>query len=234
MRTLPATKVAALTTLVLLVLGVALGCGSPPPSNVAHPTSQRVARPTLEPAATVTAMAVPMSPVAARPTRLSTPVADPGPRFVVRAGKGGPAIHASPDEKSASLAGLYFDTYLPVYVVWSDASGVVWYQVRLWGVLTGWIRADQTETGDPPPPTPRPVESDTASSVAPQRPPSGVLTLTARGVATDWANLRDGPSSDSDRIDLLAPGTPLAVHAWQTDADASAWYQVSVGSETGW
>ena len=234
MFTPPWTKVAAMASLVLLLLGVALACGSRPSSEVPRPKIELETRPSPMPMTTFAPTATTARPIDAPPTRVVTPVADPGPKFVVRAGKGGPSIRASPDEKAASLTGLYFDTYLPVYMEWSDASGMIWYQVRLWGVLTGWIRADQTETGDPPPPTPHLADSAASTSAAPQSTPSGVLKLTTHGVATDWVNLRAAPGADSDRIDLLAPGTSLAVRAWQTDASASVWYQASAGANSGW
>src|SRR5258707_700221 len=78
------------------------------------------------------------------------------PLFTVRAKRGGPTVRLDPSDSAAALSGLYYDTYLPVFGQLTDAGGVTWYSVRLWGALNGWIRADQTETGDPPVPTPIP------------------------------------------------------------------------------
>src|ERR1700730_1536727 len=55
------------------------------------------------------------------------------PLFLVRAKKGGPVVRVGPSQSAAELTGLYYDTYLPVYGQLSDADGVLWYLVRLWG-----------------------------------------------------------------------------------------------------
>lgn len=159
-------------------------------------------------------------------------MAERSPMFVVRARKGGPVVRSAPHDGATGLSGLYYDTYLPVYSQQSDAAGTLWYQVRLWGVLPGWIRADQTETGDPPPPTPRPPSPPPPPVRRPGR--SAVFPLVAKGVTNDWVNFRAGASVDSQRIDLLPPGTTLTVQAWQIDDDASAWYRVSTAGQSGW
>src|SRR5579883_1312287 len=143
----PRARQAILALLVLLSVCL-LACDSRPSPQEPRSITELAVRPspTLPPSVSPTAAFARSVPT--RPTRIATPVADPGPQFVVRAGRGGPAVREAPNEKASVLSGLYFDTYLPVYSRWSDAAGIVWYQVRLWGVLTGWIRADQTVTGD--------------------------------------------------------------------------------------
>lgn len=158
------------------------------------------------------------------------------PLFLVRAGHGGPVVRSEPNPTATPLSGLYYDTYLPVYARIIDASGVLWYQVRLWGTLSGWIRVDQTETGNPPTPTATPASSSSGASSASTTPPSpsGVFSLSAHGVTDDLVNLRTGASIEDDQIEVLPRGTPFTVNAWQTDEDADAWYRVSAAGKTGW
>ncbi len=166
------------------------------------------------------------------PSGLVAAMAEQSVQFVVRARKGGPVVRSAPSETASPLSGLYYDTYLPVLSQQPDAAGVLWYQVRLWGVLNGWIRADQTEPGDPPLPTPRPPPPPAPSIRRPGR--SAIFPLTARARTNDWVNFRSDSDVDSERIDLLAPGTLLNVQAWQTDDESSAWYRVSTGGVSGW
>jgi hypothetical protein len=153
------------------------------------------------------------------------------PIAIVRASKGGPPVRTQPRADAAALSGLYFDTYLPVYGQAVDPGGALWYAVRLWGVLPGWILASATETGDPPPPAPaNPAPAATSGPAG----PSQAYPLVTSGVVRDWFNLRDSATVNGGWLEVLAPGTPVQVWAWQTDENGSAWYQVTANGEAGW
>lgn len=214
---------------------VVAASASLPPDPTPRPAPTETPDPPSTPAPVTLAAAVVKVPAAdAAPGSVVAPAAIDAatPLFVVRARKGGPVVRTAPDSHAQELSGLYFDTYLPVLSQRTDSAGTLWYQVRLWGVLPGWIRADQTEPGDPPTPTPRPPAPPSAPAPRPGR--SAVFPLSAHGVTSDWVNFRAGSSVDSDQIDLLAPGTVVAVQAWQTDEQASVWYRATVGGRTGW
>lgn len=199
-----------------------------PPPALAAPDVTRL--PTVTPAPLT---AIPLL-LAATPT---VPVSTPTPRPVVRAGHGGPVVHTAPNAASPALSGLYLDTYLTVRGQQTDAQGVLWYQVKLWGTLTGWIRADQTETGPPPSTTPRTLSAGggVPTSAAPVAlAPSPIYPLNAQGITTDLVNLRSDANISANQITVLDAGTKLQVQAWRTDDQSSPWYQVVVGGQSGW
>jgi hypothetical protein len=140
---------------------------------------------------------------------------------VVRARRGGAVVRAQPRPDAPVLSGLYYDTYLPVYGQTTDAAGVVWDAVRLWGVLPGWIEAGQTATGDPPPPTPTPAGSGGWASGGAAG-PSAVYPLASSGVLRDAYNLRAAAGLDGELLATLGPGTAVRVLAWQTDSAGTA------------
>src|SRR5207302_10619296 len=122
------TAILGLSTYERCSPGFAVPIEIPAPVATPIPTVAPTARPK---AAVATPAAVPT--VAPR----ATPVG------FVRSLRGGPTVRAAPDDQSAVLSGLYYDTYLPVYSQQRDAHGTIWYQTVLWGTLPGWIRADQ-------------------------------------------------------------------------------------------
>jgi hypothetical protein len=238
-------SVVSLTRAIVLVLALPLLLGSSllhavvirsRPSVAPTPTTHpRMSVPTPVPSlSTPTPVATPVRLVVA-PTRSPREVS-PTPLAVVRARRGGPLVRAAPEAEALALAGLYYDTYLPVYATRVDPAGVLWYQVRLWGVLSGWIRADQTEPGDPPTPTPSPspVPAPVGVGAAPVFSPSPLLPLRASGRTNDQVNLRTGPDVGADLLTVLSPGTLVTVVGWETDAVASAWYHVRVDGQEGW
>jgi 3D (Asp-Asp-Asp) domain-containing protein len=151
----------------------------------------------------------------------------------VRAKPGGPAVHVAPDQASPSLSGLYFDTYLPVLEQRVDSAGVNWYRVELWGTLSGWIRAADTETGDPPPPTP--VADEPSAGGAPPRSLRGdVHSIKASGTTNDEYNVRGDSSIDADSLSVVPAGTAVAIDGWQSDDDGSIWYHARTANQTGW
>jgi hypothetical protein len=157
------------------------------------------------------------------------------PLFLVRARRGGPNVRTAPNDAASAYSGLYYDTYLPVLGQVTDASGVVWYSVQLWGALAGWIRADQTETGDPPVPTPEPASASSGtvpgnSSAA----SSDVVALVASGQLRDEYVLRQAADTASAALGLLEPGESVAVQAWRADAAGSIWYHVKASDGDGW
>jgi hypothetical protein len=157
------------------------------------------------------------------------------PLFEVRAKKGGPSIRSAPSDTATSLSGLYYDTYLPVYGQLTDSSGEVWYSVRLWGALNGWIRADQTETGDPPTPTPVPASESGSSAVSgDSSPPSAIFPLKADGQARDLYVLRQDADAGSPWLGLVQPGERVAIRGWRADSSGSAWYEVRSSDGDGW
>lgn len=159
----------------------------------------------------------------------------PDVQFVVRARQGTTGVRAQPASDTPVLSGLYYDTYLPVYAEIVDASGLLWYQVRLWGVVNGWIRADDTDSGDPPPPPPVPSQpAEGGGTAATPSQASPAFKLTAQGVTNDQYVLRDSPSTDGNVIAVLPPGATVSVQSWQTDASGSAWYGVLYNGSGAW
>jgi hypothetical protein len=158
----------------------------------------------------------------------------PEVQFVVRARRGSLGVLAQPAPDTSVLSGLYYDTYLPVYAEIVDAKGLLWYEVRIWGVVPGWIRADDTESGDPPAPTPASTPSATGGGTAATARPVQQFSLAAQGVTNDQYILRDSPSTDGSVITVLPPGATVAVKTWQVDASGSAWYGVLYDGSIAW
>ncbi|HLZ10592.1 MAG TPA: SH3 domain-containing protein [Chloroflexota bacterium] len=133
------------------------------------------------------------------------------------------------------MSGLYYDTYLPVVGQALDSAGTVWYRVTLWGVLDGWIRADQTEIGDPPAAVPSASEpSPVAESGTSDGRRNDSYPLLAKGLTRDQYLLRSSANVDADIVGLVEPGVSLDVRAFAADGDGSVWYLVSDGTQDGW
>jgi hypothetical protein len=160
---------------------------------------------------------------------------DQAPLFLVRALRGGPSVRTAPNDAAPAYSGLYFDTYLPVFGQVTDASGAIWYSVQLWGSLAGWIRADQTETGDPPVPTPAPASpSSTATPGVAIAAPGDIVPLIATGELRDEYVLRQAADTQSTAIGLLQLGETVSIKAWRADAGGSIWYDVKTSEGDGW
>lgn len=199
----------------------------PVPSGAAS-----VIPPAPSPTAVVARLALTPTATEAPTERVLASAASTVPLVTVRARRGGPEVREGPSDSAPAFSGVYYDTYLPVYARWISPAGALWYQVRLWGVLTGWIRADQTVTGDPPTPTPSTGSSPSLPAPRPGR--SAIFPLAAGGVTAEWVNFRSGAGVENARISVLPPGTPFVVRAWQIDSDSSPWYRVAVGGQSGW
>jgi hypothetical protein len=144
-------------------------------------------------------------------------------------------VHIIPSVDSPALTGLYYDTYLPVRDKIIDSSGLAWYRVVLWGVLDGWIRADQTEIGDPPPLVPSTPEPGAAQGAAPEASErSAVYPFVATGRTRDLYVLRSSASVTADQVGLVDPGTAVQISSLQADDTGSVWYHVTTPSENGW
>jgi hypothetical protein len=168
-------------------------------------------------------------------TQTSEASSNSEPLFLVRALRGGPNVRTAPNDAAPAYSGLYFDTYLPVFAQVTDASGTIWYAVQLWGALSGWIRADQTETGDPPVPTPAPASPSSSTAPSEASPaPSDIVPLVASGELRDEYVLRQAADSQSTAVGQLPPGETVSIKAWRADASGSMWYDVKASEGDGW
>ncbi|WP_156321299.1 SH3 domain-containing protein, partial [Bacillus sp. JCM 19041] len=86
-----------------------------------------------------------------------------------------------------------------------------WYQVKA-GSRTGWVSADFINLTS---------NTDKASSKA--------ETVNKSGMTTARLNLRTGPSTSDRIVTTLNKGQELTINQKQND-----WYQVTIGSQTGW
>lgn len=225
-----AKMVLRLLIVLLLLIGSGARGASPPTLAVVSAASTASTALSLDSPAPA-----PLAQIATRPD-LAVSAADSrwpaDPLFVVRANHGEAIVRTTPSTQAARVSGLYYDTYLPVFAQAYNASNVLWYAVRLWGVVPGWIRADQTTFGDPPPSTPT-AEAGPASA----RPAPGLsapIPLYTTGTTNDLVYLRVASNAQSTSRALLAPGTTVHVWAWQPDGTGSPWYQVTVGQQAGW
>ena len=214
---------AAASLLAVLALAAVGGCAAPPPPEatptpVATAVSAAIAArgPGVVPTATATATTQPPSPIDSS----------------ARAIRGGPPVRREPDDDSPAISGLYYDTLLPLLDEYVDAAGQRWYRTRLWGVLDGWIRADQVTTDTPTPV--RPFWEGGETERRPGRAVSPSQELVATGKTNTEVALRTGPGTDYRFQQALAPSTPVLVSAWATDADGHAWYKTTVAGATGW
>ncbi len=108
-------------------------------------------------------------------------------------------------------------------------DGEIWYAVRLWNAVDGYVRRGALAFTPAPPKPP-------GAAAAPWRPPpapaQGPFPLEARGsirTTTDAAGMVDGPPAGR------APaGAGIRASAWATDARGRVWYQVHGEGVSGW
>ncbi len=158
---------------------------------------------------------------------------DNAPPLMVRAKRGGPVVRSGPGDDFRPLSGLYYDTYLPVTGQQTDSSGKLWYSVRLWGCLDGWIRADQIETGDPPLLEPLSAPTPLGGSPPPSQ-ESKVIPLVAEGTVRDLYHIRDSAASDGGDVGVAQPGDQVKILGFKSDPSGSIWYQIEDRATAGW
>ncbi|MHB1005508.1 MAG: hypothetical protein ACYC3S_07655 [Chloroflexota bacterium] len=210
----------------LLAVGATLwltlaGCAAPPATGT--PTGP-VATVAPQDPGTLTVTGVTTSGISTHPDRPAVPPA--------RAMRGGPSVRLAPDDDSPLISGLYFDTPLALLEERTTPNGTRWFRTRLWGVVDGWIRADQVTFESGPPARPF-YESQTPSG-RPSPVPAPSRALAATGATNAEVMLRRGPGTDYRALGALGAGEPIQVQAWAVDDDGRAWFDVASAELSGW
>ncbi len=152
--------------------------------------------------------------------------------------RGGAYVRAVPSPDGELLSQLFYDTPLPLLGVVDSADGPAWYQVELWGVLRGWIRAVEVLVDEPPDSVPAPWERPGGGGAAAARPAfagaTGPAALATTGHTIWNARLRAAPNEHAPLLAELPAGTSGAVTAWATDDDTEAWFELRLDEGSGW
>ncbi len=148
--------------------------------------------------------------------------------------RGGASVRVAPRTDAPLIAQLFFDTPLPLLgTVETDAGA--WYEVELWGVLRGWIRAAEVAVAAEPEPVPPPWERWGPPAPPPARVgPTGPAPLAATGRTRHETRWRVAPSIDAPVLAELPAGQAGRVTAWATDEDTEAWFELTLPGGSGW
>lgn len=139
-------------------------------------------------------------------------------------------VRAGPNSAAEQITRLPQDAQVTVTGEARAPDGGIWYAVRLWNTLDGWLPLERISFDPAPPPSTRPPS-------APWKPPppgaQGPFAIDARGhlrAAADLAGNAGGPA-----LRKLAAGTAVQVTAWATDAAGQSWFAVTTAAgDQGW
>jgi hypothetical protein len=149
--------------------------------------------------------------------------------------RGGSYVRMAPNPDAELISQLFYDTPLPLLGAVEEAGRPAWYEVELWGVLRGWIRAAELNLDEEPAPVPAPWEGGGAAgprlTLAGAKGPAPLAT-TGRTVAT--ARWRTAPRERAPLLAELPPGRQGTVTAWATDDDSEAWFELTLDEGSGW
>jgi hypothetical protein len=148
--------------------------------------------------------------------------------------RGGSFVRVAPREDAELVSQLFFDTPLPLLGAVDEAGSAAWYEVELWGVLRGWIRAAEVAVAQEPEPVAPPWERGIGPPPVGPVGARGPAPLATTGRTTREARLRAAPTVDAPLLAELPPGRAARVSAWGTDEDTEAWFEVAVEEGTGW
>jgi hypothetical protein len=147
--------------------------------------------------------------------------------------RGGASVRVAPRGDAELISQLFYDTPLPLLGVVDEGGQPGWYEVELWGVLRGWIRAAEVALEAEPEPTPPPWERQQPPPTPTPR-AATAMPLQTTGRTVHEARWRAGPSVDAPVLAELPTGQVGAVTAWTTDGDGDAWFALRLGEATGW
>jgi hypothetical protein len=148
--------------------------------------------------------------------------------------RGGSYVRVAPNPDAELISQLFYDTPLPLLGAVDEAGRAAWYEIELWGVMRGWIRAAEVNLDEEPEPVPPPWEQGATGprlTLAGARGPAPLAT-TGRTVAT--ARWRTAPNQRASLLSELPPGRQGAVTAWATDDDSEAWFELALDEGSGW
>lgn len=148
--------------------------------------------------------------------------------------RGGSFVRAAPQADAELLSQLFYDTPLPLLGAVDAAGGVAWYEVELWGVLRGWIRASEVGVETAPAAVPPPWERLPAAAPPAVRAAAAPMALNTTGRTLAEARWRAAPQAAAAVLSDLPFGQAGAVTAWTTDDDGEAWFALQLGDQTGW
>jgi len=210
--------------LVGLLLALAVIPGSPPPQ----------APPPLGASA-------PAGGVALAPAPQATPAAQRPPGYHALDGaqtgyarRGGAYVRVAPRADADQISQVFYDTPLPLLGAVDEAGSPAWYEVELWGVLRGWIRAAEVSVDAAPEAVPPPWERGESGPRLTLAGAKGPAPLATTGHTTAPARWRTAPSAHADLIDELPAGRQGTITAWATDDDSEAWFQLALDEGSGW
>ena len=148
--------------------------------------------------------------------------------------RGGAFVRVAPSAEAELISQLFYDTPLPLLGALDEDGEPRWYEVELWGVLHGWIRAAEVAVEAEPEPVPPPWERQPPAPTPTPRPAATPMPLQTVGHTVREARWRSGPSVDAPLRAELPSGQAGAVTAWTTDSDGDPWFALRLGDETGW
>jgi hypothetical protein len=193
------------------------------------------------PTSAVAGSAVERAAVAAQGPAAVADQAPPGFRALAAgqtayARRGGAYVRVAPRADADLISQLFYDTPLPLLGAVDEAGAPAWYQVELWGVLQGWIRAAEVNVDEPPDAVPAPWERGGGGTAT--RPslagPTGPAPLNTTGHTVWDARWRAAPNERAPLLAELSDGTSGTVTAWATDDDTEAWFELQLDEGTGW
>lgn len=148
--------------------------------------------------------------------------------------RGGAFVRAAPRADAELISQLFYDTPLPLLGAVDQDGQPGWYEVELWGVLRGWIRAAEVAVQAEPEPVPPVWERQPLPPTPTPRPAPTPMALQTTGRTVREARWRAGPSVDAPVLAELPTGRTGAITAWTTDSDGDAWFALRLGEATGW
>jgi uncharacterized protein YgiM (DUF1202 family) len=116
----------------------------------------------------------------------------------------------------------------------TDASGYVWYKIRVNKSETGYVRSDLiNKAGGSAAATTTTTTNTTEANAAAASLPATTVTATDTKTATiteDSVNVREGAGTGYDSVGKATKGDTVTITGEATDASGKTWYQVTFGA----
>jgi hypothetical protein len=148
--------------------------------------------------------------------------------------RGGSFVRVAPRADAELISQLFYDTPLPLMGAVDEGGSPAWYEVEVWGVLRGWIRAAEVGVEQEPEPVAPPWERGITLPPLTLSGAKGPEPLSTTGRTIREARVRAAPSIDAPLLAEVPTGRAGRVTAWATDADAEAWFELGLDEVTGW
>ena len=148
--------------------------------------------------------------------------------------RGGSFVRVAPRPDAELISQLFYDTPLPLLGAVDEGGSPGWYEVELWGVLRGWIRAAEVGVEQEPEPVAPPWERGITPPPLTLAGPKGPEALSTTGRTIREARVRASPSVDAPLVVEVPAGRAARVTAWATDTDAEAWFEMALDEGAGW